>query len=274
VPGVYGPIASFTLSDVRHNRAMTQPARSTSTQRLLLLPGLAADAAMWTDQLRAMPTDLQGQVVDVHFRFDTLEAMAFALLAENPGELILCGASMGGMLAMEATRQAPDRIRGLALLGTSARPEAEATRALRESAIALFEQGRVREVLAPNVPLAFHPLQAADPAMVQAYFDLVMRAGAEQLIRQNRAVMARPDARLHLPLVRCPVLVMCGDTDQLAPPECSHEIASLVAHAELVMVLECGHMLTMEKPQAVNAALLEWLGRHVMQTGPSPAETL
>jgi pimeloyl-ACP methyl ester carboxylesterase len=99
--------------------------------------------------------------------------------------------------------------------------------------------------------------------MVQAYFDLVMRAGAEQLIRQNRAVMARPDARLYLPLLRCPVLVMCGDSDQLAPPECSHEIASLVPHAELVMVAGCGHMLTMEKPQAVNAGLLAWLDRHL-----------
>lgn len=230
--------------------------------RLLLLPGLAADAAMWADQLPAMPASLQAAVADVHFRFDTLEAMAAALLAENPGELILCGASMGGMLAMETARQAPERVCGLALLGTSARPEIEATRALREAAIVLFEQGRLREVLEPNVPLAFHPAQAADPLMVQAYFDLVMRAGAEQLIRQNRAVIARPDARLHLPLVRCPVLVMCGDADQLAPPDCSREIAALVAHAELVMVAECGHMLTMEKPEEVNKVLLAWLGQH------------
>ena len=227
--------------------------------RLLLLPGLAADAAMWADQLPVMPAALQPAVVDVHFRFDTIEEMASALLRENPDELILCGASMGGMLAMETTRQAPERIRGLALLGTSARPETEAMRALRESAIVLFEQGRMREVLQPNVPLAFHPKQAADPEMVQAYFDLVMRAGAEQLVKQNRAVMARPDARLHLPSLRCPVLVMCGDADQLAPPECSREIAQLVPAAELLMVPECGHMLTMEKPALVNAALLDWL---------------
>ncbi|RYG14871.1 MAG: alpha/beta hydrolase [Burkholderiales bacterium] len=227
--------------------------------RLLLLPGLAADAAMWAAQLPAMPAALQPAVVDVHFRFDTLEAMAAALLQEYPGDLILCGASMGGMLAMEAARQAPGRISGLALLGTSARPESEAMRTLREGAIGQFGQGRLREVLEPNVPLAFHPKQAADPVLVKAYFDLVMRAGASQLIRQNRAVMARPDARLHLPGLRCPVLVMCGDADQLAPPECSREILQLVPQATLVMVPECGHMLTMEKPAAVNAALLEWL---------------
>lgn len=226
------------------------------TPRLLLLPGLAADAAMWTAQRAALPA---ATVTDVHARHDSLETMASALLQEYPGELILCGASMGGMLAMEAARQAPQRVRGLALLGTTARPETDDMRKLREGAIELFAQGRMREVLEPNVPLAFHPAQAADPGMVQAYFDLVMRAGAEQLIRQNRAVIARPDARLHLPLLRCPVLVMCGDADQLTPPECSREIASLVPHAELVMVPQCGHMLTMEKPDFVNIALLQWL---------------
>ena len=71
--------------------------------------------------------------------------------------------------------------------------------------------------------------------------------------------MARPDARTHLPLLRCPTLVMCGDTDQLTPPECSHEIAALVPHAQLVMVPRCGHMLTMEKPDLVNATLRAWL---------------
>ncbi len=231
--------------------------------RLLLLPGLAADAAMWAAQTSALPSALAAgmtlAVTDVHFRHDTLEDMAAALLTENDGELILCGASMGGMLAMEAARQAPQRIRGLALLGTSARPETPAMHALREGAIELFAQGRMLEVLTPNVPLAFHPLQAADPLMVQAYFDLIVRAGAGQLTRQNRAVMARPDARLHLPQLRCPVLVMCGDADQLAPLECSEEIAALVPHAQLIVVPQCGHMLTMEKPELVNAALLEWL---------------
>ncbi len=230
------------------------------TPRLLFLPGLAADAAMWTAQLDALPAVSGAVVTDVHFRHDCLEAMASALLQEHPGELILCGASMGGMLAMEAARQAPQRMRGLALLGTTARPETDDMRKLREAAIELFAQGRMREVLEPNIPLAFHPAQAADPDLVKAYFDLVMRAGAEQLIRQNRAVIARPDARLHLPLLRCPVLVMCGDADQLTPPECSREIASLVPHAELVMVPQCGHMLTMEKPEVVNATLLRWLG--------------
>ena len=226
--------------------------------RLILIPGLAADAAMWQAQLSALPAKWNAAVTDVHMRHDTIPAMAQALLGEHAGSLVLCGASMGGMIAMEAVRQRPDRIRGLALLGTNPQPENDAMRALREAAIALFAQDRVAEVIEPNVAFAFHPDNA--PALAPAYLEFVLRAGASQLIRQNRAVIGRPDARTHLREVRCPTLVMCGDTDRLTPPECSHEISSLVAGAQLVMVRNCGHMLTMEQPDIVNATLIAWLG--------------
>jgi pimeloyl-ACP methyl ester carboxylesterase len=229
--------------------------------QLILIPGLAGDAVMWRPQLAALPPEWNAVVTEVHMHHDDIAAMAAALLAGHDGPLVLCGASMGGIIAMEAARQAPERLRGLALLGTNARPETREMRALREAAIDLFAQGREAEVIEPNVSLAFHPEQAADPALVQAYLDFVLGAGAEQLIRQNRAIIGRPDARMHLPQLRCPTLVMCGEADQLTPPECSREIASLVPGARLVMVPRCGHMLTMEKPQVVNAALIEWLER-------------
>ena len=229
--------------------------------RLIFLPGLACDAAMWQAQQAALPAHWASSVTDVHSRHDTLEAMAGTLLAEHAGELILCGASMGGMLAMEVARQAPQRVRGLALLGTSARPEDAATRALREAAIVLFEQGRMAEVLQANLPLAFDASRAADTALQQAYLDMIGRAGAAQLVSQNRAVIARPDALAHIGQLRCPVLVLCGESDQLAPPERSHELAAAIPGAELMLLPQCGHMLTMEQPEAVNARLLDWLGR-------------
>lgn len=231
---------------------------------LVFIPGLAADARMWAAQCPAMPAALRPQVsLAAHQPAQTsIEAMAAAVLAQTPGRLLLCGASMGGMVAMEAARQAPGRVAGLALLGTTARPETPEMHALREGAIALFAQGKVREVIEPNVALAFHPRQAAQAALVQTYLDFVLDAGAEVLIRQNRAVMARPDARTHLPTLRCPVLVLCGDSDALTPPECSEEIVALVPQAEWHRIAECGHMLTMEAPDAVNRHLLQWLQRH------------
>jgi pimeloyl-ACP methyl ester carboxylesterase len=225
---------------------------------LILLPGLAGDAVMWRHQVAGL-ADWQPHVSDVHMRHATIPEMAAALLARHAGPLVLCGASMGGMVAMEAVRQAPDRVRGLALLGTSARPEDDEFRVVREKAIVLFEQGRTREVIEPNAAMAFHPLHAQDAELVASYVEFVLRAGDDQLVRQNRAVIARPDARVHLPQVRCPTLVLCGADDQLTPPERSREIASLVPGAQLVLLPECGHMLTMEQPDAVNAQLRGWL---------------
>ena len=226
--------------------------------QLILLPGLAGDDTMWAPQ-RAALARWRPVVTDVHALHDSIESMAAALLAGHEGKLVLCGASMGGMIAMEAARQAPHRIAGLALLGTTARPETPEMRQVRETAIQLFAQGRADEVIGANVGFAFHPDQARDAVLVRSYLDFVMRAGADQLIRQNRAVIHRPDARLHLPEVRCPALVLCGDSDQLTPPEYSHEIATLVPGAKIMTVPRCGHMLTMEKPDFVSAALAAWL---------------
>lgn len=231
--------------------------------QLIFIPGLAADATMWRAQLAAMPPALRAEVATAHSQPAgvRIEDMAALLLAAHAGPLLLCGASMGGMVAMEAARQAPGRVAGLALLGTTARPETPEMRALREAAMELFAQGKVREVIEPNVAFAFHPTSAAKPHMVQAYLDFVLDAGAEQLVRQNRAVIHRPDARLHLARIACPTLVVCGDSDQLTPPECSAEIAALIPGAEHQVLAECGHMLTMEQPESVNRALRQWLER-------------
>lgn len=223
---------------------------------LVLLPGLAGDAAMWREQIIAL-AGWQPVVTDVHMREDSIPRMAASLLRQHAGPLVLCGASMGGMIAMEAARQAPERVRGLALLGTDARPDSPEMIAIREAAIELFAQGRAREVIEPNIAMAFHPANA--PALSADYLQFVLAAGAEQLIRQNRAVIARPDARPHLPRLRCPVLVVCGEADRLTPPERSQEIAALAPAARLVIVPRSGHMLTMEQPAFVSAALSEWL---------------
>jgi pimeloyl-ACP methyl ester carboxylesterase len=223
---------------------------------LVLLPGLAGDATMWREQITAL-TRWRPLVTDVHAREDSIPAMAAALLSQHAGPLVLCGASMGGMIAMEAARQAPERVHGLALLGTDARPDSPEMIAVREAAIELFAQGRAREVIEPNIGMAFHPANAQ--ALSADYLRFVLAAGAEQLIRQNRAVIARPDARPHLPRLRCPVLVLCGEADRLTPPERSGEIAALAPAATLSMVPRSGHMLTMEQPAFVNAALSQWL---------------
>lgn len=226
---------------------------------LVLLPGLASDATIWRDQRPVLSERHRVAIADVHFRHDTLPAMAAALLAEHPGELVLCGTSMGGMVALEAVRQAPQRVKALALLGTSARADTPELIALRQSAIGEFAAGRAEALLRANVMFAFHPKVRGDSELAQTYLAFVMRAGADALIRQNRAIMARADLRPALAAIRCPTLVACGDSDLLTPPEHSREIAEAIPGARFELVPECGHLLTLERPQHVNTLLLAWL---------------
>jgi pimeloyl-ACP methyl ester carboxylesterase len=226
-------------------------------QPITLLPGLACDAEIWRDQVRALALRRPVQVSDVHTRFATLGEMAAALLAERPGDLLLCGTSMGGMLALEIVRQAPQRVKALALLASSARPDTPELVQLRTEAIPLFEQGRMHEVLEPNVALALDPVHV--PALAGRYLAMMERAGAAQLVAQNRAIMGRPDQRPWLPRIACPTLVVVGASDQLLPPAQSQEMAALIPGARLEILSRCGHLLTWEQPAAVNALLADWL---------------
>jgi pimeloyl-ACP methyl ester carboxylesterase len=227
---------------------------------LVLLPGLACDAALWQPMLPGLASRHLVTVSTVHARQPTLPAMAATLLRELPGPLRLAGCSMGGMVALEVWRQAPHRVQALALLGSTARPDTAELIALRTQAIGLFETGRMDEVLRANVLFAFHPLHTRG-ALVQDYLAMLQRAGAAQLVAQNRAVMARADSRPDLPRIACPVLVACGEADLLTPPEHSREMACAIPDARLEVIPGAGHMLTMEQPARVQALLLDWLER-------------
>jgi len=254
---------------------------------LVLLPGLACDAELLAPQARALAE--AGHAVHtslVHFHGLTLPAMAERLLAECPGPLVLVGASMGGMVALHAAMQAtpagaamqatpagaamhaalahsapeqPARVRGIALLGSTARADTPELIALRRQACSLFAAGRTDEVLRANALLAFHPVAARDPGLVARYLAMVRRAGPEALIRQNEAVMARPDLRPRLGALAGPLLALVGEADRLTPPEHAREIAAAVPQGRLEIVPGAGHLLSWEQPARVNALLLAWL---------------
>jgi pimeloyl-ACP methyl ester carboxylesterase len=227
--------------------------------QIVLLPGLACDGALWRDQLPALAARHRVAVSNVHERHASLPEMARALLREHDGELVLIGSSMGGMLALHAHREAPHRIRAMALLSTTAQPDTPELIKLRSEAIVEFEQGRAEAVLRANAVFAFHPDRSADQSMVADYVETILRAGAQQLIAQNRAVMARADMRPWLADVRCPVLVACGDTDLLTPMAHSREIARALPQARLEVIPKSGHLMTWEQPDCLNTLLLQWL---------------
>lgn len=229
---------------------------------LILLPGLACDDALWDGIAPALATRHGVTITRTHFEHDTIDAMAEALLGPQagPGPFVLIGSSMGGMIALEAAHRAPARVAAIALLGSTARPDTPELIELRRQACELYAAGRMDEVLRANVSFAFHPDHARDAELVERYLAMIRRAGADALIRQNRAVMARPDLRPHLPQIASPALVACGEADLLTPPEQSREMAALLPDSRLVIVPRCGHLMTLEEPAQVLALLQDWLG--------------
>ncbi len=248
----------------RHPRTTHAPAGPAAPRRfdVLLLPGLACDEALFEPQIEALRRHAavaSVRVTDLHRRHATLPEMAAALWREHAGPRLLVGASMGGMLALQAWRAAPQRVAGMVILGSSARADTPEQLRLRSQACELFEQGRLDEVLRANVALALHPVSAKRRALVESYFAMVRRAGTRQLVGQNRAVMAREDQRALLPQVRCPVLLACGEADRLTPPELAREMAAALPRARLEILPGAGHLPTLEQPERVNALLAAFI---------------
>lgn len=227
-------------------------------QTLALLPGLLCDDALWQPQVEGL-SDLVGCVVADLTRQDSIAAMAADALAGLPERFALAGLSMGGYVALEILRQAPERVARLALLDTKARADTPAETQRRKDLLALAQRGRFKGVTPRLLPLLIHAdrLQETDlPAAVLAMAD---RVGAEAFLRQQTAIMGRPDSVASLARIACPTLVLCGRQDALTPLPSSEEMAAAIPGAALVVIEDCGHLATMERPEAVTAALRDWL---------------
>lgn len=191
----------------------------------------------------------------------TIEAMAASVLRDCPWrEFALAGLSMGGYVAQEIMRQAPGRVTRLALLDTRARAEVPEEAARRRELMELAQRGHnFAPVTNRMLPLMLHESRLEDAALIQVIREMAQRTGIEAYIRQQNAIIARADYRPMLPSVSCPTLVLCGRQDRLTPLQNSEEMARTIPGAKLVVVEDCGHVSTLERPAEVNRALRTWL---------------
>lgn len=227
---------------------------------LILLPGLLCDRALWEAQLAALGDVAEMTVGDLT-QADSVGGMADAVLRAAPSRFALAGLSMGGYVSFEIMRRAPERVTRLALLDTSARPDTPDRIQSRKDLIALAQQGNFKGVTPKLLPSWVHPERMKDQAFVDAVTSMTQRVGRDAFIRQQSAIMSRPDSRPGLSRIKCPTLVLCGREDAATPVELHREIAADIAEARLVILPDCGHLSTMEQPDAVNAELRRWLGR-------------
>jgi pimeloyl-ACP methyl ester carboxylesterase len=229
-----------------------------SSLPLVLVPGLLCSARLFGPQIEAL-WPLGAVTVAEHKRDDTISAVAARILGEAPPRFALAGLSYGGYLAFELMRQAPERIERLALLDTSARPDTPEQTAARYAFIEMAEGGRFSEVVETLTPRFLQPSRREDPALKAILHAMATDTGPAAFVRQEKAIISRPDSRPFLGAIKCPTLVLTGDNDELTTPELAREIAGGIAGSRLTIVPDCGHLSTLEQAAAVNAALIDWL---------------
>jgi pimeloyl-ACP methyl ester carboxylesterase len=233
--------------------------------RLVLVPGLVCDPAVWDHAAAALRTDADVCIAH-HGALDSLGAMAEKVLAETPGDFAIAGHSMGGRVALEIFRRAPERITGIALLDTGTAPLSAGEAGARETAgrRELLEVARTQGMAAMAARwvqgMVWKP-RLGDAALIDAVIAMFSRSSADVFGAQIRALLARPDASTLLDAIRCPTLVLCGSEDSWAPANRHRDMAARIPDATLVFVPDCGHMCTMERPEAVTRALVEWHSR-------------
>jgi pimeloyl-ACP methyl ester carboxylesterase len=225
---------------------------------LVLLPGMMCDARLFGPQIAELSADTAVMVAPIT-QGERIEEIASSLLDQLPKRFALAGLSMGGIVAMEILRRAPDRITRIALMDTNPLAETPVNAANREPQIVKVRSGRLMEIMRDEMK----PNYLAPGPYRGEVLDLVMEMaetlGPDVFIRQSRALQRRKDQQATLRKCKVPTLVLCGAHDQLCPVKRHTFMAELIPFAELVVLENAGHLPTLEQPGETTAALRTWM---------------
>ncbi|MFD2924802.1 alpha/beta fold hydrolase [Halobacillus naozhouensis] len=226
---------------------------------LILLPGTLCDEKLWEHQVEHL-SSLTDVSVHMLTEDDSIEDMALTVLKNAPERFSLAGLSLGGIVALEIVKRAPDRVTSLALLDTNPNPpRAEQIEAWGQF-IEMAKNGQFKQITKKHLlPGLIRPESQTNKTLVSEILKMADQVGADALIRQMRALINKPDGRTVLTEISCPTLVMVGLEDTVCPLEMHKELASDIPSAKLVTIEQCGHLSSIEQPQAVSAVLQYWL---------------
>jgi pimeloyl-ACP methyl ester carboxylesterase len=225
---------------------------------ILLVPGLVSSPRIFAPVVPAL-WRLGPVTIANHIRDDNMGAIARRILAEAPPRFALAGHSMGGYIAFEIMRQAPERVAKLALINTQARPDTPEATTRRRGLVARAKAGEFRAILDELFLIFVHPSRRGSADLRQLVHDMAEDIGVDAFIRQQTAVIGRPDSRPTLAWIKCPTLVLSGDEDNTIPNSLSKEMADGIHGAKLVILSHCGHLPQVEQPQATAEVLVEWM---------------
>lgn len=223
----------------------------------VFLPGLICDATLWRPVIDGLSDLVAPMVADLTLD-DSVKAMAARTLAAAPERFNLVGLSMGGYVAFEIIRQAPERVERIALMATSALADTPEATANRRAGMKQIGEGRFIGVAGSLLPKLIHPDRVDGPigATVQAMSE---RVGQAAYLRQQEAIIGRPDSRATLHTITCPTVMIVGEEDVLTPVEQAQIIHQGIKGSRLYELNECGHLPPLEQPEAVTAILKDWM---------------
>ncbi|MBO9706762.1 MAG: alpha/beta hydrolase [Caulobacter sp.] len=227
--------------------------------QLILLPGLLNDAELWRDQVAGLSDVARCHVADLT-RGETLGELARQVLDEAEPTFALAGFSMGGYVAQEIARLAPERIQRLALVDTAIRVDTPERAARRQATNAAAQRPGAFLGIADRLMASYIDISRLDDrALTDRIQAMTQRLGREVFLRQN--AMPRVDGQDALRALRCPIVIICGENDAITPLNGQREMARAIGCSHLLVIPNAGHMTPMEAPEAVNAGLRHWLGR-------------
>jgi pimeloyl-ACP methyl ester carboxylesterase len=224
---------------------------------LVLIPGLLCDERLWAHQKTSLEHSTPIYIPDVSLDA-SIAQMAERTLDEAPPLFALAALSMGGYVAMEIMRQAPERVKKLALLDTIVRPDDEARAKARRGLLTLAQMGRFKGVTPQLLPRLVHPRCIGTP-IADTVLAMAQTIGKEGFVRQQQAIIERADYRPLLETIAVPTLIVVGQNDEITPPAESEEIHRGIPQSRLVVLAECGHLPPLEHPQLTTQLLIRWL---------------
>ncbi len=224
-----------------------------------LLSGQLCTEQVWRDQIRALE-ELTSVWVFVPREHDTVGEIAKAVLDSLPERFSIIAHAMGGFVAFEILRRAPERVVSVALLSTLAPNDTPPQTARRQGYLRLVEAGKFADVVGERIPILLRPAGREDSALVSIVRKMAEDTGPEVFLRQQRAIMTRPDSRPGLSAITCPTLILFARQDGIVTMEHQREMHEGIADSRLEIIEDCGHLMTLESPELVSKALADWIG--------------
>lgn len=234
-------------------------------QPLILLPGTLCNHRLWSHQEKNLSDIADVNVADLT-KENSIKGLANSVLQSAPNRFALAGLSLGGIVSLEIMRQAPERVTNLALLDSNPLPPTEEQIETWKYFIQLANDGHFFQVTKKYLlPTLIRQESQENENMVSTIIKMAEEVGKESMIRQMTALINRPDSRKALPKINCPTLVMLGRQDQTCTLDMHKMLNENIADADLTIIEECGHLSSIEQPQAVTAVLRYWLQRRNQQ---------